>query len=323
MISLPRILLTTYPEAFLFRAGGEFEMITITDILKKNGFIADMYGAYSRNLEYYDLIIHFSLNPNGLSLIREMKRYGKRIILWPNLWIVDPQNANPTIFQEFVDLADKIIFKSQTELNHLNSICNIPNDKVFHSPSIVDECFEKKVDVPLFSELYGITNYGIWFGVIDSSKNQLNAIKALRDLDCSMVFVGAHRDTEYYEECLREASEKMFFIESLPYRSDIALSALQHARFYLETPFEPSGISALSAGIAGCQMVLSDDEWNHEHFDNSIVFVNPHSQDSIRQGVQQALSASSQSHVFLSLEKHRYKSSTRQLIDFLVDIDNT
>lgn len=322
VLNLPRILLTTYLEAFLFRAGGEFELITLADTLKQHGFIADLYGPYSRNLDYYDLIIHFSLNPNGLSLVREMKQYGKKIVLWPNFWITDNEHVNKAILGEFYNLADKILFKSQTEIDHLNSIYLIPANKIVLIPTIIDKSFEKRIDEPLFSTLYGIQNYGIWFGVIEPRKNQLTAIKALRDLDCNMVFVGAHRHTEYYNECIKEASNKMHFIESLPYRSDITLSALQYANFYLEIPFEPSGISALSAGITGCQMVLSDDAWNHEHFDNSTIFVNPHSQESIRQGVQRALTTSSQSHVALLLEKHRYTSSTHQLIDFLVDIHN-
>lgn len=317
-MNLPRILLTTYPEAFLFRAGGEFELITLADSLKKHGFIADLYGAYSRNLDCYDLVIHFSLNPNGLSLVKEMKQYGKKIILWPNFWAADTVDTNGTIFGEFYNLADKILFKSQTEIDHLNSICSIPIDKIVLIPTIVDECFEKRIDEPLFSTLYGIKNYGIWFGVIEPHKNQLTAIKALRELDCTMVFVGAHRNDDYYNECIKEASDKMHFIESLPYRSDITLSALQHADFYLEIPFEPSGISALSAGIAGCQMILSDDQWNHEHFDDSVIFVDSHSVESVQQGVKCALSTPEQSHVALSLEKYLYTNSTQYLIKFLM-----
>lgn len=212
----------------------------------------------------------------------------------------------------------KILFKSQTEIDHVNTIYLIPTDKIVLIPTIVDECFEKRIEEPLFSALYGIKNYGIWFGVIEPHKNQLTAIKALRELDCSMVFVGTHRHNDYYNECRKEASDKMHFMESLPYRSDITLSALQHADFYLEIPFEPSGISALSAGMAGCQMILSDDQWNHEHFDDSAIFVDPHSIESVQQGVQRVLSTPVQSHVALSLEKHLYANATQHLIEFLM-----
>ncbi|MCC4118933.1 hypothetical protein LLG90_26650, partial [Aromatoleum toluclasticum] len=64
------VLITTYHEAFVVRGGGEYELLSIADGLRQCGFIADILGPYSRPLEFYDVVLHFSVHGGGLSLLR-------------------------------------------------------------------------------------------------------------------------------------------------------------------------------------------------------------------------------------------------------------
>ena len=81
MAAKKSILLTTYHEAFLCRGGGEYEMLEVALNLRKLGFWTDVYSPYSRDLEHYDVVLHFSIQPSGLPLVEEARRAGKEVIL--------------------------------------------------------------------------------------------------------------------------------------------------------------------------------------------------------------------------------------------------
>jgi glycosyltransferase involved in cell wall biosynthesis len=165
--------------------------------------------------------------------------------------------------------------------------------------------------------MYELDNYAIWFGVIEPSKNQLVAIRALRDSGTPLVFVGRSRDRAYYQTCRSEAPANSVFIDGLPYRSEIMRAALQEASYYIEISKEPAGLSAIAAGLAGCRLVLSDSPWAREHFDGFAQFVDPESESSVRSGV--AASLASELHV-PELRRHLQKHSLPDAIIPLLNV---
>lgn len=284
-MSLPRILITTYHEAFLVRGGGEFEIANLANSLKMHGAIADIYGPYSRNIDNYDLIIHFSVHGGGLELLRYIKNYGKPIILIPNFYHIKDTYLDRDLINAHVIISDIIIFKSRSEKNHFCNLFDVPDSKIRIIPYGVDSVISKKAPDKLFNKLYNIDNYAISFGIIEKNKNQLNAIRAIKDFDIPLVLVGKYRNKEYYDLCKNEASSNFLFIESLPYHSDIMLSALQESRFFIEVSYEPPGMSAIEAGLAGCNLVLSESDWSNEHFADYAVYVDPDDVESIKFGI--------------------------------------
>jgi hypothetical protein len=81
----------------------------------------------------------------------------------------------------------------------------------------------------------------------------------------------------------------VLFIRSLPQKSEIVRSALQEALFYIEVPYEPPGLSAIEAGLAGCRLLLSDSEWSREHFGEAAVYADPTSDESISQAIDEVI----------------------------------
>jgi glycosyltransferase involved in cell wall biosynthesis len=317
MNSQPKILVTTYHSAFLVKGGGEFEIVSLVDSLKKQGYIADIYGPFSQSIDNYDVVLHFSVHGGGLELLRSVAAAGKPIVLWPNLWINEQQPPAAGMIAEHVRLAKYIVFKSVAEKEHFCSHFPAPEEKIRLVPAGVDVVFTKDAPPGLFRAMYELDNYAIWFGVIEPSKNQLGAIRALRDSGTPLVFVGRSRDRAYYQACRSEAPANSVFIDGLPYRSEIMRAALQEASYYIEISKEPAGLSAIAAGLAGCRLVLSDSPWAREHFDGFAQFVDPESESSVRSGV--AASLASELHV-PELRRHLQKHSLPDAIIPLLNV---
>jgi len=318
-MKLPKILITTYHEAFLSRGGGEFEISMTANNLKKIGFIADIYGPYSQNIENYDVVYHYSVHPGGLELLRKIHQNGLPIVLSPNVYIYDNYHLIKDSVEEYIALADIIIFKSESEKKNFCSLFDVNKDKIRIIAQPIDESILRTAPADLFSEIYDIKNYAITFGIIDPNKNQLKIIEAVTELNIPLVLIGKYRDKNYYDECVAMSPSNSLFIDSLYYHSDIMRSALQDAMFFIEASHEPAGVSAIEAGLSGCNLILSDLDWSHEHFGESARYVNPDSKESIQSGIKYSLENKIKSEVIQdTLLHHLSTSNTKLLYDILV-----
>jgi len=284
-MSFPKVLITTYHHAYLVKGGGEYEIFSIADTLKQHGFIVDIYGPYSRSLDDYDVVLHFSVHGGGLELLEQIKEAKIPIVLWPNLWVRDDDVFSPELINSYLSLADVIIFKSLAEKNNFAGNYELPNEKCRDITLSVDNSYLTSAPPELFKTLYGLDEYAIWFGVIERNKNQLQAVKVLRNRGIKLVLVGTARSKSYLQSCLDAGGDGILVIPNLPYKSEIVRSALQGAIFYIEVGYEPAGISAIEAGLSGCKLVLSDSEWSREHFGNDAFYADPRSEESLIKAV--------------------------------------
>jgi glycosyltransferase involved in cell wall biosynthesis len=288
-MKFPRVLLTTYQDAFLIRGGGEYELFAISEYLRQYGFTVDIYGPYSRNIDNYDLILHFSVHPGGIEFLERLKCFGKPIVLWPNFWPTEDNAGLSDSISRHVDLASKIIFKSYSETSEFSARFRVPSEKIEVIPIIADEIYAAPTPKNLFNEIYQIENYAIWFGLIEPIKNQITAVREVSKRGMSLVLVGRHRDAAYLEMCKIEGGNNLLHIESLPIKSEITRSALQGAKFYIEISKEPPGLSSIEAGLAGCPLVLSDSSWTREIFGDYTGLCDPLNHQSISSAIDRVL----------------------------------
>ena len=283
------VLVTTYHEAFLHKGGGEYELLEVAFNLRRLGLVVDVYSPFARDIEAYDAILHFSLVPETLPLLHALKDLGKRIILWPNFWSAQelPADRQDT-FRRFFRLADAVVFKSQAEADILAAL--VPDScRLLTVPAGIDPCFAAPAPVRLFRDSYELDEYLLWIGIIEPSKNQLQAVNALRRLDVPMVFVGNYRDRAYYDACQNAAPDRFHFLPPLAHKSDMLRAALRECAAYLELGRDPGGKSVLEAAISGARIVIPRSSWAEEHFGDFPTYVNPDDEASIVRGVSEAL----------------------------------
>lgn len=284
-----RVLITTYHQAFLVRGGGEYELQSIADGLRQLGIIADIYGPYSRPIEFYDVVLHFSVHSGGVELLREIRGKGKPVVLWPNLWAHELTNEAVSLICAHLEIARFVAFKSLAEQDHFLSRIPVAAEKLALCRWVADLSYLKAAPINLFESLYNIHDYALWFGIVEPVKNQLAAIRALKEKGVPLVIVGRYRDEAYMQTCREAGGDNVLFIEALPQKSEIVRSALQGARFYVELSQEPPGLSAIEAGLSGCRLLLSESDWSREIFSDHAVLVDPHSDADIAQGVDRVM----------------------------------
>ncbi len=270
-----KLLISTYHGAFLNPGGGEVELLKISNSLRALGLEVDVYGAGSKSLSNYDAVLHFGTNGDGLDFAQTVKTAKKTLILWPNLWWHNNQNAhNTSVANKFFEIADKIIFKSHAELNNNRKLCAIDEKKTVVIPAGVEErFFEISPDLgENFKRLYGLNDYLLWIGVIQRHKNQLTLIKSMEKTGLPIVFIGNGIDKDYYFECIN-ACENNIFIPNVASNSDMLAGALSGCSMFIELTIEPAGLSALEAGAAGRKILLLENEWNSEQFGDYVTSI--------------------------------------------------
>jgi glycosyltransferase involved in cell wall biosynthesis len=317
-VSSRAVLCTTYPEAFLHKGGGEYEMLETAFNLRKMGLISDVYSPFSRDVEAYDIIIHFSLEAGGLPLLEQARNLERTIILWPNFWLSEELSPDRRVlFKHFFNLSDAVVFKSRTEQGMLSGF--VPeNCRILSVPAGVDPCFAESTPERLFRNSYELENYILWVGIIEPGKNQLGVIKALRDIDLPVVFIGNYRDRRYYELCREAAPDHFLFLDPMPHKSDILRAALRECRLYIEPTRDAGGKSVLEAAISGADVLLADSEWAREHFGEFPLYVNPDSAQSILEGVRLGLRRKADPAQAVRLAaRHTLPEALRPLYDFI------
>lgn len=291
-----RVLITTYPTAFLHRGGGEIELIDLMNSLRQLGVRADLYGPQSLPFEKYDTLLHYSLVPTGGDFLREAKRLKKRTLLMPSVWWAKPPSeAERQFSSELLGLADQIIVRSKAEQENITQFLDLEARKVVLCRWGIDSSFDEPVTSGLFKQTYQLDDYLLWVGLIDEKKNQLSAIKALKHSKMPIVFIGDYRDRKYYEACVSAAPAHFKFLPHMQAKSEILRAAMRECKAYIELSLEPAGLSALEASLANVPMVLSRNSWTDEHFGALVYQADPLSEKEIVTAVEAALASSASS----------------------------
>lgn len=272
-----KILLTTHPTAFLASGGGELELAQICRTLEMCGFEADIYGPDSHPLNYYDAVMHFSARADGMPIVQTAKRFGSKIISWPNTW----WNETPS-FQEvneasdIVQSASAVLFKSGAERQNFRRFVQCDaGEKDLIVPTLVTWALDTSGDPELLRTVVRFESYVLNLGRIEPIKNQLEAIRVCSIAGVPLAIVGPIGDQRYYERCLREAGPDVQFIPLVAPQSQLLASLFQGCLGVCELSHDPPGRSSLEAALFRKPLLLADGEWQQEVYGETVNYWNP------------------------------------------------
>lgn len=135
---------------------------------------------------------------------------------------------------------------------------------------------------------YGFEHYVLCVGRICPQKNQLSLIRALKNDEIPIVFVGNINDETYYKACIGEAKQNTVFIDKM--QNHQLDNLYQHAHVHiLPSWVEYPGLASLEAGAAGCNVVSTEIGSAKEIFGDMIGYCHPSSLESIRTSILKAL----------------------------------
>lgn len=297
-----KVLFQSYNTCCQNESGGvQVRIRKIQDLLFEKGVQVDYFNQFTTKLEDYDVLHVFKLNTENTPLIQCAKQKGLKVVLSS---IVNLMGGNkidlarfltkfhiPTIYSlvsKSLQLCDSIIVETPREGEFICKHYKIGDNKIEVIPNGVH--IPKVATDSIFEKIGERCEYILQVGLFDQNKNQMNVIRALRDSNYHVVFVGgettfAHSD--YYQQCVREARDRsnIHFLGWLKPDSDMLASAYQHAHVLVLPSFQETfGMVALEGAVSGCHVCMSNTLpiLDFGIFDNSLTF-NPNSIVEIRE----------------------------------------
>ncbi len=304
-----RVAFFAYPTAFQAPGGGEIQLLKTKEFLESQGVEVKLFDQWTDRLGEFDIFHTFGSVKDCLEIIRTADLLGVRTVLsticwysWKSAWGIysswDQRALSlarqagkyfcpfmPSLRKRMMECSDLVFPNSQTEADQLTRYFCVPKDKIHVVPNGVDPSFaQAKPDA--FVQKFGLKDFILCVGRIEPRKNQLNMIRALREVPLPLVFVGdyVHQYRDYYQACRREAGDNVHFLGSLGHGGDLLASAYAACNtFLLASWLETPGLAALEAGLAGAKVVITDQGATQEYFQNFATYVAPDNLEQIRE----------------------------------------
>lgn len=277
-------------------AGDSIQMLMTKKHLEEIGVRVDISCVPDVKVKEYDLVHIFNT-----VRIKESHGFAMNALMQNKPYVLSTIYWN---MKEYIRKANKANLQWWVESNHLrkevltNASALLPNSKieetqVRHDFSVNNDCFvvpngcDKMFYRPnpmRFIKKYDLKDFILCVGRIAYRKNQLALIKALRHTKYTLVLIGPHSNEKYYDLCKKEANPKTVFLDQMKYEN--LASAYAAAKVHvLPSWFETPGLSNIEAGLAGCNIVVTDKGSQKEYFKNYAAYCNPNSIESIRREV--------------------------------------
>ena len=143
---------------------------------------------------------------------------------------------------------------------------------------------KKKASPDLFVKKYGVKDFILITGRVETRKNQLMLLAALRDSKLPIVIAGGQSDKNYLELCKKVAPSNTFFVGRLD--EEMLISARAAARVHaLPSWWECAGISHMEAALDGCNIVVGNKAAEPEYFSDGAYYCDPSDVNSIQTAV--------------------------------------
>lgn len=305
-----KIGIFAYPSMLQDPSGGFTTLTKTYDYLNKSGYDVEKFDPWTHQLKDFDLIHHFGTNYNNYEWFRVVKEKGKRLVITTMYYLPDRPRTQrwarkflsnfptlkppPTLIRLMLDMADLILPNSEVEKTLLASLFKCPEKKLEIVPCGVDDRFVGASPEP-FQQHYGISNFLLCVGRFDpSQKNQLGLIRALKDSNIPLVFIGGPitGGEAYLSTCRKEAPKNTCFIEHLHPDGPLLASAFAAANTLVVPSFyEYPCLVAMEALLAGTKVAMTTGGTTQEYFRDLVTYFDPYSPRNMRLAIEKTFEA--------------------------------
>jgi glycosyltransferase involved in cell wall biosynthesis len=288
-----KVLFNTQSIGFQMMGGLEVQMLQTKKHLEKLGVNVKLFDPFHDKLEDFDILHIFgSYSYETVPITKMAKEKNIPITISSVYWIssrkklIDFGTKLLSIFSEnyalinppkyLFSLANIILPNSRLEAELLIKQFNIDRKKIFVVPNGVERRFLHG-DPDIFIQKYGIEDFVLFVGHIEERKNVLRLIKAMNDIEVPLVIIGTPMSAQryYYNICKKEANDNIHFLGGINHDSELLSSAYSAAKvFALPSWAETPGIATLEAGLAGCNIVITNRGSTTEYFKNFATYCN-------------------------------------------------
>jgi len=191
--------------------------------------------------------------------------------------------------KEVLKLVDALLPNSSSEMNRIIIDFNLTGKRYFVVPNAVDSKLFSDDALVIDKELNKFRNCILCVARIEGIKNQLNVVKAVKELPFKLVLVGkvAPNHKRYLYQIKREATKNVYVLGEIEHCFLPQLYKVARVHV-LASWFETTGLSSLEAGAMDCNLVIGDRGDVREHFKDYAYYCDPGSVESIRKAIVKA-----------------------------------
>jgi glycosyltransferase involved in cell wall biosynthesis len=267
----------TYPRIGLNYGGLQIQIDQTIKGLNQLGVETIRYDPWQNQIPEVDVCHAFSIDGSMIYHIERATIIRKPVVVSPVLNLFKTPlliTQIKTALSDFVpgfysDLkrakkilkaAARVIALNKDEQRLLKSIFGISENLCIVVPNGIDTRFSGG-DPELFESKYGFRDFLLEVASIEKRKNQLNLIRAMKDLPYRLVLVGkaTSEKDEYLMQCKREAGDNVFFVEAFAHDDPMLAAAYAAAKlFVLPSYSEVMPLALYEAASAGCNVITSN-----------------------------------------------------------------
>jgi len=335
------ILFNTSPGSFKNAGGGEMQLLETKKELEKLGHSVKILEQenYQVNWESFDIFHNFNIHRDNLEFIEKAKKADLPVAISTIYWHAPLQKigsgtglkglAVETINMlapgqskvgKIVKQADVLLPNSLAEAMQLEKVFGVAEEKIAVVHNGVQERFAKASPND-FEKEFGLKDFVLYVGRIEERKNVLGMIEAFNSIGNSekLVVIGsaAEKDAAYLETCKRTANESVLFLPPMEHEGEMLASAYAACKvFCLPSFYETPGLAALEAGLAGANLVVTQEGCTKEYFGEHALYVNPNSVadilEKIVKGIKMPKSKDLSRHI---LENFLWEKAAKQTLE--------
>lgn len=184
------------------------------------------------------------------------------------------------------------------------------------------EVSDSQGDAEAFYKRFGVKDFVLCVGRLESRKNQLMLLKALEHEDIAVVFVsGGFTYQPEYAAAVRGFRRvgKTIVLDRLD--PEMLSSAYKAAKVHaLPSWYELPGLVSLEAGAMGCNLVVTDNGTARDYLGDRVQYCNPSDTRSIRDAVLTAIKRPRPSELMQHLTKYRWERTARETKQVYEDV---
>lgn len=276
----------------LLYGGGETQMQNTFSNLLEQGVDVSYFDFYDKNV-HYDLVHIFGLHYWHYNNVLLLKNKSYKIALssisyapgklrkeklWSYIDPLMPVNTTFGLNKKILDLVDVVLPNSICEAKYLEEYHGVNKNKISVIPNGIN-LPNKNVNLDLFTEQFGVTDYILCVGKIEPRKNQLLLIDAIKKTNLKCVFLGSAMLTNvgYYQKFkdLIIDDPRFIHIDYIEHNSELMSSLYANCKVHVllgtnETP----GLVNLEAGSFGANLIVWDCPPVKEYLKDFATYIN-------------------------------------------------
>ena len=304
-----RVLFSSYQSISLMKGGPTYKIKCLKESLEKLSVKVDLFDQWNNeSLQNYDLVHIFNAHSGTYHLAKSLQNKNIQYLVNPIFYSKHSKNTI-RLYLFLQSQINKIFKGTMSEISMVKDVCKnsqliMPNTKseediIKYGMTLNNLNFktihngvEKRFfncDPSLFIKKYNISDFILHVGHIGANrKNTLRFLKAINKIDYPVVIIGNVLNNDEGKKCLDliHSNNNILFLDWVGHSDPILESAYAASKvFVLPSLYETPGRAALEAGLAGCNIAITQYGGTKEYFSNYVNYINPYSIQSIQKAI--------------------------------------